>query len=177
MRTHRVKNWFYSNYIQIGCVNCKHYLLKESCGNALHRWADVSSWTDSGIRNHPQPWEWGKRKNGDFHLASAFLCQNIGQNRGFIERWATWVRHAFRAYPKGKRNIPRAFHSTGAILRQLKNTLIHPESAYFLYDAPARMWHSGKAMSIGLEKTFDKINVRLPNAQNIKRRYCQYMLW
>ena len=30
------ENWFYSNYIQVGCVNRKHYLSKGNCDNALH---------------------------------------------------------------------------------------------------------------------------------------------
>lgn len=30
------ENWFYSNYIQVGCVNRRHYLSKGNCDNALH---------------------------------------------------------------------------------------------------------------------------------------------
>ena len=30
------ENWFYSNYIQVLCVNRRHYLSKGNCDNALH---------------------------------------------------------------------------------------------------------------------------------------------
>ena len=30
------ENWFYSNYIQVSCVNRGHYLSKGNCDNALH---------------------------------------------------------------------------------------------------------------------------------------------
>ena len=36
MVTPTAENWLYSNYIQVGCVNRKHYLSKGNCDNALH---------------------------------------------------------------------------------------------------------------------------------------------